>query len=106
MRRSPLFVPLLAVTLLLQASGAVGGDEPATHPTGPMRLVEMASYLLAQQPSRVNPLAIEQARELVAGRPGKAWKNCLLEQAVRQSLQRHTLADSAAAAVATGGWQH
>lgn len=78
---------LLAATGSLQAATTVGADNPASLSMQQMSRVEMAAYLLEHHPHSPNELAIEQARELVAGRAGKGWKNCILEKEVSQSLQ-------------------
>lgn len=41
---------------------------------------ERAEYLLQNNPQSQNTLALEQAKSIVAGEPGKRWKNCILDR--------------------------
>lgn len=84
-------IRVLATAVLILLPPYASSDS-TPRSTRPMPPEAMATLLLERTPENVNPLALEQARELAAGRPGKAWKNCLLEKEVRRiapELKRH-----------------
>lgn len=79
---------LLPAILLFSISAPVGAVEGITA-----ERLAIARAVLALEPEGIDPNALEQARELVAGRKGKSWKNCVLDSEGRR-LVTHSGAGS------------
>ncbi|MEH6472443.1 MAG: hypothetical protein V7752_14440 [Halopseudomonas sp.] len=98
MRYSPLIIGVILAQFLtatsLQAATLKAGGNLEPLSIQQMSKLDMAAYLLEKDPQNQNDLAIEQARELVAGRPGKEWKNCILEKEVGKIKQDRVKQDT------------
>lgn len=89
-----LSVVMLVMFLLVGVSHAVGAENSRKKTGGLITQEDSASYMsytqmaqqLVQEFPNADPMILEHAQGLVAGEPGKSWKNCVLQDTLQAHL--------------------